>query len=312
MYGLRRFGRCDERIASRQSGLLCRRVNRNISKGAGFTLIELLVVVSIIALLIAILLPALQRVRKQAKAVVCLTNLRQWGTVLDIYLQDHNGRFPGGGDYDARLSLLRGIYISERTDHNKPIRLHRVRTEDIALCPMAAKGYGPGTMTGMSSGVIYMELRYGLTFAPWEIIKPPPSFRMSYGLNKNLFPIRFEDPQIPRRLLARQPDIDIFSLRGRNSIPLLIDSVGPSCALVIERQPPPQTEPSGASGGVCINRHNGAINGLFLDYSVRRIGLKELWTLKWSEDFDTAGPWTKAGGVKPEDWPEWMRNFKDY
>ena len=54
------------------------------------------------------------------------------------------------------------------------------------------------------------------------------------------------------------------------------------------------------------------INGLFMDWSVRRIGLKELWTLKWYEDYNTAGPWTKAGGVQPSDWPKWMRKFKDY
>ena len=62
----------------------------------------------------------------------------------------------------------------------------------------------------------------------------------------------------------------------------------------------------------CIDRHNGGINSLFLDWSIRKVGLKELWTLKWDEDFDTAGPWTKSGGVSPEDWPKWMRGFKDY
>ena len=34
--------------------------------------------------------------------------------------------------------------------------------------------------------------------------------------------------------------------------------------------------------------------------------------MKWKEDFNTANEWTKAGGVQPEDWPEWMRGFKDY
>jgi hypothetical protein len=45
---------------------------------------------------------------------------------------------------------------------------------------------------------------------------------------------------------------------------------------------------------------------------VRKVGLKEFWTLKWNQDFNTAGPWTKAGGVQPKDWPHWMRKFKDY
>jgi len=62
----------------------------------------------------------------------------------------------------------------------------------------------------------------------------------------------------------------------------------------------------------CIDRRDGAINVLFMNWSIRKVGLKELWTLKWHRSYDTAGCWTKAGGVEPDDWPEWMRNFKDY
>jgi prepilin-type processing-associated H-X9-DG protein len=62
----------------------------------------------------------------------------------------------------------------------------------------------------------------------------------------------------------------------------------------------------------CINRHVGAVNCLFLDGSARKVGLKEPWSLKWHRMFNTAGPWTKAGGVLPSDWPQWMRPFKEY
>jgi prepilin-type processing-associated H-X9-DG protein len=61
----------------------------------------------------------------------------------------------------------------------------------------------------------------------------------------------------------------------------------------------------------CVNRHQQGVNGLFMDWSVRPIGLKELWTLNWHPLYERAGPWTKAGGVRPEDWPAWMRPFKD-
>jgi prepilin-type processing-associated H-X9-DG protein len=61
-----------------------------------------------------------------------------------------------------------------------------------------------------------------------------------------------------------------------------------------------------------MDRHSEHVNGLFLDWSVRKIGVKELWTLRWHLQFDTANAWTKAGGVLPEDWPHWMRGFKDY
>ena len=51
---------------------------------------------------------------------------------------------------------------------------------------------------------------------------------------------------------------------------------------------------------------------LLMDFSARKVGLKELWTLKWHRGFDTEGRWTTAGGVQAEDWPEWMRKYKDY
>jgi len=55
----------------------------------GFTLIELLVVIAVIALLMAILLPALQRAREQGRAAACLSNLKQIGLAMYMYAEDH-------------------------------------------------------------------------------------------------------------------------------------------------------------------------------------------------------------------------------
>lgn len=60
----------------------------------GFTLLEILVVVAILALLVAVLLPSLNRIRQQSKRAACMSNLRQIGTAVHSYRQQNRERFP--------------------------------------------------------------------------------------------------------------------------------------------------------------------------------------------------------------------------
>ena len=95
-----------------------------------FTLVELLVVIAIIALLMAILIPALERARKQSQAVVCMSNIKQWSYCWLLYLNDHEGMFPSGADASG--------------DWPDKLRPYYKQRGALTLCPSAKTPYTEG------------------------------------------------------------------------------------------------------------------------------------------------------------------------
>jgi len=93
------------------------------SHTAGFTLVELLVVISIIALLVAILLPALNKARQQAQGAVCLTNLHQLGLATYLYRDDYEDYLPRGNWvvfwYELLMPYLGAEYAQADGDYRK-------------------------------------------------------------------------------------------------------------------------------------------------------------------------------------------------
>jgi prepilin-type N-terminal cleavage/methylation domain-containing protein/prepilin-type processing-associated H-X9-DG protein len=274
-----------------------------------FTLIELLVVIAIIALLMAILMPALARVKKQAKAVACQSLLKQWGVIWSMYCDDNNGRFSEAGN----LGWLRGTWVIALRPQ------YRTRSK-ILICPAATK------RRPSSSGSI---LEYGDSSHTY-IMGTGGLFdsqeEASYGGNNWIYYAEgngtIQGRPIPwnwkTKDVARASRVPVFAdtmWRGGGPCYRTSESAAPSQNF--NRIIPPQYDGqwinySSEMMHFAINRHQTAINILFMDWSVRRVGLKELWTLKWHRKYPVNGPWTKAGGVQPNDWPEWMRSFKDY
>lgn len=283
----------------------------------GFTLIELLVVIAIIVLLMAILLPVTQKIRNQARAVVCQANLRQWGMMLTMYTEDNQGRLPS--DHIRSIWLMGNQQFNYDDPTTAPL-YHDFNTQDIILCPMAVRinrdnyfedyidvvNYNPNQSTPTK----YICL-FGSTFEAWEMTSPNPSrvFQGSYGFNRYLL---YNGNFDSINSSGDWPGLNVYSIEGKSNIPAFLDSGGPWPYMSHDDSPPETDDFIRGGPDFRFNRHNGSINTLFLDFSVRKVGLKELWTLKWNQNFNTAGPWTKAGGVKPEDWPEWMRGLKDY
>lgn len=267
-----------------------------------FTLIELLVVIAIIALLMSILLPALSRVKERARTVGCLANLKQWNLVTKIYTDDHDGQFWSGANNS-------GYFWPWQLED----RLLNWKINKTWFCPTAKKpiidedGNEVQTLNIYNAWGIYRSSQGGRT--------PPPSgVSGSYSINGYCltFPLngKFEGG-VPTTEGWRTPDVS-----GGANIPLFMDALRFDI-WPLPTNAPAQNEYATWKGGnnmgrCCINRHADFIGCSFLDSSARKVGLKELYTLKWHRKFDIAGPYTLAGGVTADMWPEWIRHMKDY
>ncbi len=275
-----------------------------------FTLIELLVVISVVALLLALLFPALSRARKQARAVACQVNLKQWGLRFATFASENDGCLRTS----ARAVNPSDSWAPERWWAWGDASYTGNRSGNVRFCPMASTPANDVTGGHQDlKGVITSV--HGGTFRAWGPYFPSQylSYYGSYGVN----PWHIEDQKGSRTTPIE--GWHTTDVRGADRVPVMLDSAyswtGASGDDDYDAPPQRDAVPVTTYKGSwqsCINRHNGGVNGVFLDWSVRKVGLKELWTLKWYPQYDTAGAWTKAGGAQRKDWPQWLRKFKDY
>ncbi|QDU71532.1 type II secretion system protein [Mucisphaera calidilacus] len=259
----------------------------------GFTLIELLVVISIIALLIGILLPALGAARSTARNAADLSNLRQIGVAYFAWLTDND--FSGFSDYPMNL-LTQGGYIDlENTDTVNICPETESPTDVDDAVSQGATQIGANDWGGTAS-VAYQRGTFGgfvtrssYTYNAWlateQFANGTPNFvGNSYG-----FSYRDE---------FRWQNFD--RVRNTSNVPL----AGDGCWIAIA---PDETRP--APGALAIHdrsapftnlqpfriygfhemymdRHGSHVNMGFVDGSVRNVPIDDLWDLEWHDNYD--------------------------
>jgi prepilin-type N-terminal cleavage/methylation domain-containing protein len=266
-----------------------------MKRNKGFTLIELLVVIAIIALLLSTIVPALSKVKNQAKKTVCMVHLKQWSTIYEMYVSDSDGTYPL--HCQAAEIQPTGIgtwFISMKPYYSDP---------EILQCPSSVES--PVSLE-------YNNNRW-MWRARWWV--DGGQFAGSFGLPENIDTMGSYGQNwwlTSGSGSSGYPEANKFKKKSAMKSPSSIPVIGDSGAFLVRptegANPPLQDDgdftwtANDEMKRICMNRHKTGTTGWsFGDGSVEHIRLKRLWQIKWHKN------WVPRDVL----WPEWMMGMPE-
>jgi len=252
----------------------------------GFTLVELLVVIAVIALLMAILLPALTKAKEHAYNVKCMSDLHQFGLMYEGYCQTNEESLPGGWNSGKMWMIDLMPYYQGQGEVRVCPKARRLLQEVALNAPGIFTAWGKWGDPRFFGGDIPFWTKDGMygSYGVNGWAHNPPDIGVYPGDPDNYDILPADRPKYWRTML---------NVKQGANVPLMADAMwdgtNPEPGNTAPHDPIPSLGGKAWTLGNNISaiakfmvpRHSGRLNMLFMDKSVRKVSLRKLWSLKW-------------------------------